>query len=812
MGLKINYSKKHRHTSCYREPFTGEAKWIWSQGGVTFWKGSQNSAYRICYFRRTFKVPFKNGVLLTVHVSADSRYILYFNGVCIGRGPAKGDINHQFYDTICLDSILKLGENVLAAVVISFAPSWPLYTGKGGPCSVMTVSNGFILDGILYDKKGETLETLHSDSRWKALPDNSYRQIYDSPITSQVVGMGEDLDGTKYPWDWQCPGYDDSSWEKTEELAPGCKWLSCHSPTELDSPLPYRLLPRMIPFLEEKEKKFTNVYFTKELEIGKILKLLKEDIPVHIPSKTKASFILDAGKLTTAFPILLLNGGARSTIKFTYTETWKKGNGEVIPKADFEGKIIGNYDRYRGSAEKYNQIYEPLHWRTFRYILVEIKTANQPLILKKLFYRYTAYPLTEKASFSSSNPLHRKIWQISWHTVRLCCHETYEDCPCYEQLQYAEDSYLEMLFSGYVSGDWRLAKQAVLHFNWSRTYEGLTKSRYPSRVPQYLISWSFSWIRMVRDYWWHTGDTETVLRCIDGVISTLEWFEKYLNNNGVLDHLPYWKFVDWVESWPFGSPPGADKISTIINLQYATTLQMAVDLFDLGNNKDKSKECLSIAKSINDYVNRYCWSEKNGWYYDKPRGPEVSECVNAWAILSGAAQDERMMKTAKNLIKGEILAKSSFAGRFYTFRAISKADFYSKATPLFDYWKKMGHLGLTTWPEVPWPYARSMCHGWSSAPIYEFLAEILGIKPALPGFKEIIITPKQLNLTWAKGCVPLPRGGKVKVEWKCTRDRKFCLIANWPAGVKGIVVLPGCDPKKVISTGKPMEFIGKVEC
>ena len=47
----------------------------------------------------------------------------------------------------------------------------------------------------------------------------------------------------------------------------------------------------------------------------------------------------------------------------------------------------------------------------------------------------------------------KQIWETGWRTARLCAHETYFDCPYYEQLQYVGDTRIQALISLYVDGD-----------------------------------------------------------------------------------------------------------------------------------------------------------------------------------------------------------------------------------------------------------------------------------------------------------------------------------------------------------------------
>lgn len=752
-------------------PFNGSSFWIWGHGGVTEPLHHERSPYRIVYFRRSFDVS-DAAESLTVHVSADSRYILYLNGGVVSRGPAKGDIQHQFYDTVNLDGRLKPGRNVLAAVVVSYASSWPHPGDIGAPCSIMTVSGAFVLEGELVGSNGETY--LHTNEKWKTLTDIAYGHAASKEDDQVYAGLCENLDGRLYPWGWQKTDYDDSGWEAARNIA-----VALRPDNVTDSPLPYRLVPRIIPFLEERPMQFEAVYGSYN-DIGGLL----NGKAATIAANSQVSFILNPGKCMTAFPVIRIHGGLDSVIKLTYAEAWTVDGKKSACHQPDKGQITGCCDSYICSFD--HQLYEPMIWRTFRFIKVDIQTAATPLTIIEASHRFSGYPFEEKAIFECSDREYKKIWDISWWTMRLCSHETYEDCPYYEQLQYAGDTQAEILYSGYVSGDWRLARQAIYHFDWSRSYEGLAASRYPSRVPQFIPSWSLLWCVMMRDYWWHTGDADTVSDCIEGLMSNLRWFEKYENADGLLEALPYWKVVDWVKEWnnPAGYPPGAEGgVSAIINLQYAFALRAGAELCDAAGKRTDyrrkaSRICSVLAKS--------CWSEADGLFFDKPGGPEVSELGQAWAILAeavSAGQAKRMC----GKIGSDKLAKATLYGRHYIFRALSKAGEYDRANILFDWWKLMSETDLTTWPEEPW-LARSFCHAWSCTPLYEYLAEVLGIKPAAPGFSRVVIEPRAFGLSWAEGSVPT-RYGDIFVKWSINKG-DFEVQVILPEGISGKIILP----------------------
>src|SRR5665647_2315213 len=112
---------------------------------------------------------------------------------------------------------------------------------------------------------------------------------------------------------------------------------------------------------------------------------------------------------------------------------------------DIEGKdIIGNYDIFEpdGGAKR---LFRPLWFRTWRYMQLDITTKDQPLIIENLYGMHTGYPFKATATFSSNDTSMQDIWDVGWHTARLCAGETYFDCPYYEQLQYEGDTRIQAL-------------------------------------------------------------------------------------------------------------------------------------------------------------------------------------------------------------------------------------------------------------------------------------------------------------------------------------------------------------------------------
>ncbi len=154
--------------------------------------------------------------------------------------------------------------------------------------------------------------------------------------------------------------------------------------------------------------------------------------------------------------------------------------------------------------------YEPLHWRTFWFVRVAVSAGDEPFELADFTYRFTTYPQTLLAEYDSSAPDAAQMMEVSWRTLQLCSHETYEDCPYYEQLNYIYDSRNEALQSLALAGETALPRRTIRLFRDSMRPDGLVHARVPSRRKLRLPHFALFWVLMVEDYWRWTGDAEFV--------------------------------------------------------------------------------------------------------------------------------------------------------------------------------------------------------------------------------------------------------------------------------------------------------------
>jgi hypothetical protein len=309
-----------------------------------------------------------------------------------------------------------------------------------------------------------------------------------------------------------------------------------------------------------------------------------------IPANSSVSILLDQGYLTDAYPVIQFSKGKNASITLGYAEglyveepnekNWRsyhqKGN-----RNEIEGKkFIGVKDSLVSNGSDLQE-FSSLWWRTYRYMQLQVKTKDEPLVVNDLYGIFTGYPFKMNAKFDARNDTLNRILETGWRTARSCAMETYMDCPYYEQLQYVGDTRIQCLVSLYNSGDDRLMRNAITLLDNSRMAEGATLSRYPTANAQEIPPFSLWWIGMIHDYWMYRDDAQFVKSKLPGIRQVLWFFSKYQQDDGSLKNVPYWNFTDWCETkgWNAGvAPIGKDGNSAALDLQLLWAYELAAEL------------------------------------------------------------------------------------------------------------------------------------------------------------------------------------------------------------------------------------------
>ena len=781
-------------------PSVPGAQVVFHGASVASWIAPPNipgDSFVVFHARRSFDVSTVPPHFV-VHVSADNRYRLFVNGVSVASGPQRSDVAHWRYETLDLAPQLRPGRNVLAAVVWNW--------GADRPVAQHSHRTGFLLQG---DSNREA--TLNTGAGWKLLVDSAYAPIV---ITNATVAgyyaavPGEEVNAGRYPWHWEEPAYDDSRWLEVSapparvggaaplaafDVGPGSMVVG---QTHFRVPVGpgtgelvgWQLTPRSIPPMDETLQRLTTVRRAEGVPATDAF--LRGEGDLVVPAHSRASVLLDQGHTTNAYPVLTTSAGAGSRVKLTYAEALVDTQGNKGNRNDITGRTIrGVSDVFRpdGGAHR---VFEPLYWRSFRYVQLDVETAGQPFVIHDVHGVFTGYPLRERAAFASDQAWLANVWHMDWNGARIGAFETYMDTPYYEQLQYVGDTRIQSLISLYMSGDDRLVRQAIEHFDVSRMPEGLTTSRYPSALPQVIPPFSLIYIAMLDDYHQLRDDSAFVRQRLAGVRGILDWYAHYVDSTGMLGPMPYWNYVDWAREWDGGVPPGAyDGHSATITLLYAYALRRAATLeHDIGVPA-MAADYTRRADAAVAAVRRLTWDTARGLFRDAFGSTSYSQQTNILAILAGAVAPAEQRRVMERVLSDSSLTRSTYYFSFYMLEAMREAGLADRTIEQLAPWREMLRLGLTSTPENPEP-TRSDSHAWAAHPNYFLLATVLGVRPGSAGFRTVRIEPSLGPLQRAEGRVPHPAGDVVV---RLTRIGAEGLHASvtLPPGLSGKLVWAG---------------------
>lgn len=744
-------------------PFTRNLDWsherhAWSSYWITH-PTESNVDYGVFLFKNEFEL-FEIPDEFKVYVSADNRYRLFVNGNEVSFGPARGSLEYWRYETLDFSSHLKEGKNIIAAEVFNLGPMRPV--------AQFSHVTAFILQS---ERLSDQLNT--GIGSWKVMKNHAYHA---RPVTSEMVlgkyyvaGPCDSIIASLYPFGWENDAFLTQDWTDPGIVQKGSGRGYMHGS-------PWMLVPRNIPMMEQKKVQFSSIARQSD-DLARIDQHRRFECA--IPPMTKTRILIDQEELTMGFPEMLVSGGEGAIIKVTYSEALfddakNKGN-----RNEIETKEIHGYSDVFVPDGKGEVLFRPLWIRTFRFIQLDIETGESPLTINDYYFKYTVYPFDENGIFVSDDKQLQDIWNVGWRTARLCALETYMDCPYWEQLQYLGDTRIQSLISLYVAGDDRLMRNALLTADRSRTAEGLTMGRGPTFVPQITPPFSLYWVDMVHDFYMHRDDPDFVMQFLPGIEAVLGWFERRMDDSGMLGPLDWFNFSDWTPGFLCGAPAGVDDgNSALISLNFVYALERAAELFAHFGEFQKSLHYKNLSESITASVYKNCFDNHKGLLADTPFKQEFSQHTNIWGILTNSFPDDQVKPVMMKILEEEGLIQTTIYFKFYLFEAMKKAKMADLYLDQLGPWYDMLDEGLTTFKEGDFD-DRSDCHAWGSSPLYHFMSIVGGVYPSSPGFKEVLIKPSFGSLRKINLSIPHP-GGALKVELKKIGE----------SGLEGIIIMP----------------------
>lgn len=310
-------------------------------------------------------------------------------------------------------------------------------------------------------------------------------------------------------------------------------------------------------------------------------------------------------------------------------------------------------------------------------------------------------------------------------------HDHYEDTPWREQALYAMDSRNQILCGYYAFGEYEFPRASLYLMSLDDRADKLLSICTPSSMDLTIPSFSLHYVTEVYEYVKYSGDLSLLREVYPKMLSVMRVFTERAGEDGrlpVFMEEQHWNFYEWSrgldgphrkhETFRYDAALSMLVISALHRMQEMSGM--------LGRDEDWSREIECISRAIREDF----YDDASGLYVNSTIDAEKSELVNALAILSGIAKGEEAARIASRLADpASGLTPITLSMACFKYDALLATDREGYRSWILEdidrKYARMLDAGATSFWETElgdadFQNAGSLCHGWSSMPVYYY--------------------------------------------------------------------------------------------
>lgn len=658
-----------------------------------------------------------------IRLTASCDYRLRVNGEFVAHGPCVAA--HDFYRIDCYDLLpyLHKGENILAIEVAGY--NSPSYYLLNQPSFLQAEVE---INGAIVAATGKAFEAYALGQRVADVPRFSFQR----PYTEQYTLKADYLD-----------------WATNRRWTPSLKAEKLVEQGEK------ALLARGVAYPDYRLHK-------AEL-VAKDLYKFATNSSGFLRAKVK---VMKPTKLTLRFDEILGEDGR-------------------VMERRIKWKPYIIYDLQAGEYQL--EAFEPY---TMQY--VEVFAEEGSVVVEEISMRDYCNSDCKRAKFESSNKDLNFIFEAARETYRQNALDIYMDCPSRERAGWLCDSYFTGRVEFALSGKSRIERNFIENFLLPKEFKDIDKGMLPMCYPadhwnhNYIPNWAMWFVLELEEYLERTGDRATIDLARTRIYELVEFFKPYINEDGLLEKLPKWVFVEW----SFANKLVQD-VSYPSNMLYAQMLDVVSRLY---GDKALASQAANIRKEVlrQSFDGEYFVDNavRNAEGKLELSGQHTEVC-QYYAFLFGLATPESHPALWKRLrdevvpgrvergIHPDLHPINAFIGSYLRLELLSK---YALSKQILDEsiatYKAMADRTGTLWESLK---SKASCnHGFASHLTRVLYRDVLGVYEVLPRERKIRLRFVDSGLEWCKGVVPIG-DDQLEVEWQL-RNGEFEVKLTLPTG------------------------------
>jgi alpha-L-rhamnosidase len=435
----------------------------------------------------------------------------------------------------------------------------------------------------------------------------------------------------------------------------------------------------------------------------------------------------------------------------------------------------------------------------FRYALLRFQRGTS-LRFRSIRLDGIYYPVEYQGYFRSSDEKLNRMWMVGAYTAHLCMQDDVWDAPKRDRGRWMGDLDVSGRTIEDVFDD---------HFLMEETLDRLLGEAPVTHHVDGIAGYSAFWITGETEYYRHTGSRKQLESVHERLVQLMRYMESELDDRRLYANTSKtFPFVDWSPELEADTP----ELRRATQLEYFDGFRDGIYLLrELGDTQNAGafQKCADELKAAaQKYLLEASGSFGTRWQ------------TNAYAVLSDVAGPSQYDAIWRNSLSsvGHIKYNALIITPYYNYYVISAMAKMGHRAEALDwirqYWGGMIDEGATSFWEGYDPswykqdfhaalqaddstgYQASLAHGWSSGVTPWLMEQLIGIQPRGPGFSQVDIRPDLLDLAWAQGGEPTPRG-MLKVEIR--KENGYKTTVDLPPGTTARVSMPVTAPGAAIT-------------
>ncbi|QGY42778.1 Bacterial alpha-L-rhamnosidase [Maribellus comscasis] len=740
----------------------------------------------------------EKGQDIKLKITASSLYRVFLNGKFLGYGPARAA--HGFYrvDEYDLSELVKTDENVLAIEVAGYNVN-----------SFYTIDEPSFLQAEV-ELDNHILLATGAEPGFNAFQikerlQKVERYSFQRPFT-EYYRLTEDFDSWKTAT--KKPEETLNLAEQTKvELLPRNILMP-----EFDIVHPTQLYAKGSIYFQEPEKYYkdrslVNIseklkgYKENELEVlpsqliqevnNKTFEALSLPFPAQPISLKKNEFVtFDMGTNLSGFIGSKITCKEPTTILFYFDELLTDGDINTKKRmADVNNQVV--YELQPG-------IYNLETFESYTFKFLKAIVFDGSCQINDIYLREYAYPLNKLAAFDSDNEKLNAIFKAAQQTFRQNSVDIFMDCPSRERAGWLCDSYFSAIMEKDFTGKSAVAFNFYENYALPDSFKFLPDGMLPMCYPadqydgNFIPNWAMWLVIQIDDYQQRGGDTELVASLESSITNLLNYFEGFENEDGLLEKLDKWVFVEWSKANSFVQDANYPS-----NMLYSAVLQKAGELY---NNESWLEKAAKIKETILE-------QSFNGEFFvdnavrDKNGKLEVTnnttEVCQYYAFFFNIATPETHPELWKKLTTEfgpnrndkvtypEVFVANAFIGNYLRMDILSRYGLKEQLLgEIQDYFYGMAKQTGTLWEHMK--SSASCNHGFASFIGHVLYRDVLGIENVDYLNKKVTIRFSDIDLNECSGVLPVD-DDVIGLQWE-KQDGKIKYSLQVPKGFEAEVI------------------------